>query len=198
MNTQVKSPLLLALSAVVAAATDKKAQSSKAGEASKSVTAALRDYATVSAELNVPVQRAQDALKVAFTAANMKPGTVKPYARALGGFRQAIAEGANIADTGEGKPMTVPQAEVYLLPAADREAAKLIADLRKEIAKRVHAIKNVAELTEFRDLLPEVKGEVKTTAAAESAADILADFIGTDDDEAEGEAGEAEPMAANG
>lgn len=191
MNAQSHvSPMLTALSALVAATLNKKADTAKAGEAGKSATDALRDFASLSAEAGVPVQRAQDAMKLAFTKANVKAGTAKPYIRALGGFRQAIAEGANIADTGEGKPMTVPQANIYLTPKDEREAEKAIEDVRREIAKRVRGVKNLAELIEFRDLLPEVKGEVKTVEVAQDAADLLAEYI-TDDDSDDVETGEA-------
>lgn len=179
-----QNPLILAIAAVVSAAAGKSANASKAGESGKSATAALRDFALLSADAGVPVQRAQDALKAAFVKANMKAGTAKPYVRALGGFRQAIAEGDSITDTGDGKAMTVPQANIYLLPKADRDVEKRLTELRAEIAKRVRAIKNVTELAEFRDLLPEVKGEVKTVEVAQDAADILADFL-TDDETAE-------------
>lgn len=165
--------LTLAVATIVAGLTDKAAASKGAGQESKKAITALREYAVKSAEAGVNPEKAAAFLADSMTAAKIPEGTVKAYRASYNGYRIAIAEGANIADTGEGKPMTAPQAREYNVPPAKREAVKLLNDLRKEIAKRAKACDDPKALAEIRDLLPEVDGEVKTTVHAPDPADYF-------------------------
>jgi hypothetical protein len=167
--------LTSAVATIVAGLTDKAAASKGAGVESKKAIAALREYAVKSAEAGIATDKAAAFLADSMTAAKIPEGTVKAYRASYNGYRVAISEGANISDTGEGKPMTAPQAREYNVPADKREAIKLLADIRKEIAKRVKACDNPDTLAEIRDLLPEVAGEVKTVFAAPDPAAYFGD-----------------------
>jgi hypothetical protein len=157
--------LTLAVATIVAGLANKATASKGAGVESKKAITALREYAVKSAEAGVSVAEAAQYLADSMTYAKIPEGTVMAYRASYNGYRIAISEGANIADTGDGKPMTAPQAREYNIPAAKRDAVKLLNDIRKEIGKRVKACEDAAQLAEIRDLLPAIEGEVETTIA---------------------------------
>jgi hypothetical protein len=165
--------LTLAVATIVAGLTDKAAASKGASSESKKAITALREYAVKSAEAGIDAGKAAAFLADSMTAAKIPEGTVKAYRASYNGYRTAISEDVNILDTGDGKPMTAPQAREFNLPPKQREAVKLLNDLRKEIAKRAKACDDPKALAEIRDLLPEVEGEVKTEVHTPDPADYF-------------------------
>lgn len=198
MNT--KTLIAQAAAAVVAAALDKKNASAKAGEVGKSAVQAVRDYANVTAEHNVPSQGAADYLNAAWKSTGKSAGTIKPYISSFRGFRQALAEGVdinNVAAEGEdAKPMTAPAARTFLLSKSEREEKAALDTVRAEIAKRARGCTNLADLTAIRDMLPEVKGAVTTTVAEPTADSLLDSLIGDEGEDEGAMEGAQEAVAA--
>jgi hypothetical protein len=164
MNVNVKA-LTLAVDTILAAVADKAGHSKAASKDGKNASDALRAYATLTAAEGVPVAGAKAYLADRMKAAKVPDGTVKPYAQSFAGYRAAIAEGVDIDKAGKGgKPLSANVARDYLLPKVEREAKAAADAIRKEIAERLAAIKDAAELVAFRDILPAVPGAVETVA----------------------------------
>jgi len=181
MNVNVKA-LTVAVDTILAAVADKAGHAKDASKSGKTASDALRAYATLTAAEGVPTASAKAYMADRMKAAKLPDGTVKPYAQSFAGYRAAIGEGVDIDKGGKGgKPLSANSARDYLLPKAERDAKALADTIRKEIAERLAAIKDTAELVAFRDILPAVAGAVETVAEVKEPN--AADYFAADDAE---------------
>lgn len=156
-----------ALSNIVTDLRNAKAHNVEGKDARGKLAQDLRQYARLTADAHLPAADAGTVLAASLKSAKVPAGTVKVYTGAFKGYRTAISEGVNIDDTDNGTaekptPMTVPKAREYLLPADQRAEKARFDAIRAEIAARVRAITDYADLVAFRDMLPEAEGEVTT------------------------------------
>lgn len=156
-----------ALGLIVSDLKDAKAHNVEGRDARGKLATHLRQYAGLTADAGIATTDAQTVLAGSLKAAKVPAGTVKVYSGAFKGYRQAMAEGVNIEDVSNGEaekpqPMTVPKAREFLIPAAERAEKARFDTIRAEIAERVRAVTDYAELVAFRDMLPEAEGATTT------------------------------------
>lgn len=192
----LQTSIRASLANVVASLKNAKDGSAIGRKAAQSAVSHVREYAKLTHEAGIAPSDAAEVLATAWKSTKLPAGTIKPYSAALRGYRQAISEGENIENTGDGKPMTAPVARTFNVAKEKRAAEKALAEVRAEIAKRVKAIESLADLIAFRDVLPEVEGEVKTVAAGPSVDDMLANLFADEGEDEASQEGEAVAAAA--
>jgi hypothetical protein len=191
MTSDLRDAIRADLAAVVSDLSDSKATNAEGRTIKANAAAHLRAYAAHTADAGVAVADGADLLNAAWKATGKAAGTIKPYVGAFRGYRAALVEGVNIDDTSNGEkenpvPLSVPKAREFLESPEKRAENARFAAIRAEIAARVRAITDYADLVAFRDMLPEAEGEVTTTEP--SVDDLLAGLLGRTDGQ-----GQAQP-----
>ena len=167
--------------AVAEAVTNKAKHSAEAGQDSTSAIARVRDLATEAAKIGAPVDWTRKLLSSTLTLVKVNENTIKPYASALSGYMEVLADGGSIK-TGHGpkgtSAMTAPKAREYFArkyetaeEKAEREAAEERAGIVGEIVDRLKAVKDAAFLRQVLETLPEVEEAPALTAEQQRLRD---------------------------